>query len=269
MINKTGRLIKTVLSVLAVFVLIFSTQISSFAIYYESPYKYNDKTNYEIVGLMTWLPKGEITIPSKATGIKSGAFKNSSLPLVNVSKITKVTISSGVRYIENGAFSSDCTSLKQVVIQNAKSKINVGESAFPKGAIVTYTIEETTVPPTTEAPTEPPTTKQPDEPTTQPAAEPTTNNLTTTRKSEKATTTEPTTGPEVTEPQVPLSDYTAQFPEFESWESIVSPSEEVEEFVATQSKPTSNSSVARYAANTSIVVVTFTAIIMTYFKFKK
>ncbi|MEG1615055.1 MAG: hypothetical protein RR343_06195, partial [Oscillospiraceae bacterium] len=75
---KMSRFLKTVVAFATVFVLIFSTQISSFAVYLESPYKYNDKTNYEIVGLSTWIAGDEVTIPSRATGIKAGVFSNSS-----------------------------------------------------------------------------------------------------------------------------------------------------------------------------------------------
>ena len=275
---KLGRLIKTVCALVSVLVLIITLQISSFAIYRDGPYKYNDSTNLEIVGLGTWWPSGEITIPSKATGIKAGVFKNNAIPSVNVTKITKVTIPSSVRYVESGAFSSDCTSLKEVVIQNARSNISVAGDAFPSGVSVTYTVEDTTVPPpTTTTTTAPPTTTAPQtQRPTQAPVSPVAPNRPTTTRSRKPVATKPrttTTVPStvtVTESDVPLAGTTGI--DADTWNNMLkstAPSEVKEAKAEKKEKAIFKSSLADYAINGSIVIVTFTAIALTYLKFKK
>lgn len=305
MVIKSSRFLKTVTVIVTAFVLVFSTQLSSFAVYIENHYKYNDNKNFEIIGISSWTPKGEITIPSKATAIKSGAFYNSGFflwDIVNVSKITKVIIPESVRYIESRAFTGDCSSLKEVVIQNAKSKISVADDAFPSGATVTYTIEETTQPPTT----------KPTVPTTQPPATtqaPTTTAPSTTLaptssknevatikddkadKSDKAdkadkaettkspledkTTAETTTQPShvvVNENYIPLADIKNEgYPEeLDAWKLLVNSNGDVEQSVTKQVKQEKEGPTATtYAVSASAVLATFTTIILTYFKFKK
>jgi len=288
MVIKLSRFLKTVLVVVTAFVLVLSTQLSSFAIEH---YRYNQ--NNEIVGLTSWAwnPSGEITIPAKATGIKSGAICNSFLGItVNVSRITKVIIPESVMFIESGAFTSNCSSLKEVVIQNAKSKVIVANDAFPSGVAVTYTVEEATQPPTTTKPTPPPTTTQPPE-TTQPPATtaPSTTQATTVSDNQNAerkpaTTKAPlankapldTTKPvqvEVTNNDVPLAEINNEggYPdELEVWNSLVNANGNTQEATTTQEKQSKNkSTVADYAVNASVVVVTFTTIIFTFFKFKR
>ncbi len=282
---KLSRFFKTVLTVASVFVFVFSTQLSTFAVHVESPYKYNDNANYEIIGLSTWWPKGEITIPSKATGIKSGAFKNSWVPSVNVSKITKVIIPASVRYIESGAFSSDCSSLSEVVIQNSKSNINVAEGAFPSGASVTYTIEETTQPPTTTTPptTAAPTTTAP-APVTKPStqvpatvAPPTKNSSSkSTTKRKNVTTTKSTTSTtadvtevEITEQTVPLAEPSSNSVGMAEWNELLNSTQQKEANAEVEQVKNSKSKATKYAISASAVTVTFAAIALTYLKFKR
>ena len=303
MVIKSSRFLKTVTVIMTAFVLVFSTQLSSFAVHIENNYKYNDDKNFEIIGLRStgisgWTPKDELTIPSKATAIKSGAFYNSGFflwDIVNVSKITKVIIPESVRYIESRAFTGDCSSLKEVVIQNAKSKISVADDAFPSGATVTYTVQETTQPQTTKPTvptTQPPATTQ--APTTTTTAPSTTlaptspkNEVATSKadKSDKAettkspledkTTAETTTQPShvvVNENYIPLADIKNEgYPEeLDAWKLLVNSNGDVEQSVTKQVKQEKEGPTATtYAVSASAVLATFTTIILTYFKFKK
>lgn len=300
MVIKSSRFLKTVTVIVTAFVLVFSTQLSSFAVYIENHYKYNDNKNFEIIGISSWSPKGEITIPSKATAIKSGAFYNSGFflwDIVNVSKITKVIIPESVRYIESRAFTGDCSSLKEVVIQNAKSKISVADDAFPSGATVTYTVQETTQPPITKPTvptTKPPATTQAPTPTTTTTAPSTTlaptssKNEVATSKDDKAdkaettkspsedkTTAETTTQPShvvVNENYIPLADIKNEgYPEeLDAWKLLVNSNGDVEQSVTKQVKQEKEGPTATtYAVSASAVLATFTTIILTYFKFKK
>lgn len=310
MVIKSSRFSKTVLTVVMALSLLFSTQLSCFAAggYVETPYKYNE--NYEIVGLTTdifnWSIrlKGEVTIPAKATGIKSKAFKNNSIPIIDVSQITKVIIPKGVNFIEGEAFTKDCKLLKEVVIQNSKSNVNVAGNAFPVGVVVTYTIEETTrppeptkppvtvpettmppltqSPPATQAPTTttrpskaqtPGTTKKPN--TTKKSG--TTNSKTETKISSTNKNFEEVTEPanvEITNPKVPLAEIENNgYPEeLDSWNSIVNASAQKQGDLTKKSENQSKkggSKVASYAVGASVSVAAFAGVIFAYFKFKK
>ncbi|NCC87790.1 MAG: hypothetical protein EOM05_07980 [Clostridia bacterium] len=299
MVIKSSRFLRTVTVIVTAFVLVISTQLSSFAVYIENNYRYNDNVNYEIIGISSWSPKGEITIPSKATAIKSGAFCNSAWGwTVNVSKITKVTIPASVKYIESGAFTSDCSSLKEVVIQNAKSKISVANNAFPSRVTVTYTVEETTQTPTTQptvpttqlpettqaesttTTTVPSTTLAPkasnEEATTSKTASKTTSKVETTKSPEEDKTTEETTTQPslvaVNDNYIPLADIKNDgYPEeLEAWNVLVNSTGDIEQSVTTQAKQEDQGPTATtYAVSAAAVVSTFTTIILTYFKFKR
>jgi hypothetical protein len=299
---KSSRFFKTTLAVVATFVLLFSTQLSCFAVVIKDSYKYTD--NYEIMevspnAFSTWAPKGQLEIPAEATGIKSNAFKNKTVlfslyPKVDVSKITRVVIPENVKYIEANAFTSDCKALKEVVIQNAKSRVNVASNAFPSGVAIYYTIEETTKPPETTSPpvvvpdTKPPVTQAPPVTTTPSTTAPHTTQKPKDNKKPNTTAGQPTTKisatnkvledlaeptVKVTDPKVPLADLQNNgYPEeLDAWNAAVNASVQKGEGTSANNKQGKNqtSKVVSYAVGASVSVAAFAGIIFTYFRFKK
>jgi len=302
MVIKSSRFLKATLAVLTAFVVVVSTQLSCFALIVESPYRYND--NYELIGFdapfFVWdvyKPSGQIQVPAKATGIKSGAYKNAN-PVFNgrndFSQVTRVIVPESVKFIEANAFTSDCKSLKEVVIQNAKSRVNVAENAFPSGVVVYYTIEETTKPPETTSPpvvvpdTKPPVTQAPPVTTTPSTTAPHTTQKPKDNKKPNTTAGQPTTKisatnkvledlaeptVKVTDPKVPLADLQNNgYPEeLDAWNAAVNASVQKGEGTSANNKQGKNqtSKVVSYAVGASVSVAAFAGIIFTYFRFKK
>ena len=215
-----------------------------------------------------------ISIPSNVK-VVGGNVLNGIISSNYAKGITLIEVPENVEKIEANAFAS-CSNKNLVInVNNYSDGLTVEAGAFPSNAKVNYKERPTTTAPATTKPQEPPT-KAPESARPTRIVVVTKNHVTTTKKHNNPVTTtspsESTTLPEeetttdVVEiiDEVPFAEAQNQLSDVNLWDKLTSQTTQAPE------KPVSTASKAESVLGySSIVVVAFSAVILSYFKFKK
>lgn len=219
-----------------------------------------------------FLKSTTISIPSNVKVVGGNVLRR---VFLDANKITLIEVPENVEKIEANAFAS-CSNKNLVInVNNYSDGLTVEAGAFPSSAKVNYKERPTTTAPATTKPQEPPT-KAPESARPTRIVVVTKNHVTTTKKHNNPVTTtspsESTTLPEeetttdVVEivDEVPFAEAQNQLSDVNLWDKLTSQTTQAPE------KPVSTASKAESVLGySSIVVVAFSAVILSYFKFKK
>lgn len=211
-----------------------------------------------------------VVIPETMNGKK--IVKIAPNVLVGNNSVYTLTIPATVTNIEAAAFTG-CNNLKKVTINNYEGGLKIADGAFPKSAEIVYLQEKPTAPPTTTqqpattTPPPAPTAAKPPVATVAPSQKPTSSKKATkATKPDTSTVEESTTEEEtvtITE-STPFASAKAELSDINIWDQLVNPATEKVSDPITVKNPALNT--ASYAA---VIVVSFSAIALGYFKFRR